>query len=161
MSPSRSLGSTTAPQRIILSTDLVQALRSSRCWTRMLASWHSMQAVVAFCCMVPAGSCGLPDAEGVCFGRLSAAQTSAAAIATMLMMLRNMQPHSIHCIPQITAWIPGLLHGLQVAGGVGGPRHQNVVSGLGWRPGEVPQTPAILGLLCAHPGSVPGLPFIG
>src|ERR1700723_2535490 len=55
MSGSRSLASTTAPHLIILSTSFVHAALLSRCCRMILASWHSVHAVVAFCAIGPAG----------------------------------------------------------------------------------------------------------
>src|SRR5271170_2027654 len=55
MRASRSVGSTTAPHFVILSTSLVQAALLRRCWRMMRASWHSRRAVVAFARIGPAG----------------------------------------------------------------------------------------------------------
>src|SRR5580693_684674 len=67
MRASRSIGSTTAPHFVILSTSFVHAALLRRCWRMMRASWHSRQAVVAFACIGPAGrSAVTPAAAGFC-----------------------------------------------------------------------------------------------
>src|SRR5437588_12781023 len=55
MKASRSLGSTTAPHLIILSTSLVHAFLLRRCCKMMRASWHSVHAVWTFDCIGPGG----------------------------------------------------------------------------------------------------------
>src|ERR1700730_15382918 len=55
MRASLSAGSTTAPHFVILSTSFVHAALLRRCCKMMRASWHSIQAVVAFACIGPGG----------------------------------------------------------------------------------------------------------
>src|SRR5271170_2719891 len=99
MRASRSVGSTTAPHFVILSTSFVHADLLRRCWRMMRASWHSRQAVVALACIAPAGSSAATLAPAgfwawAANGEAAANTSRARKIPDQQMRLRGLKPGS-------------------------------------------------------------------
>src|ERR1700756_2089252 len=108
MKASRSLGSTTAPHLIILSTSLVQAFLLSRCCRMMPASWHSAHAVCTFDCIGPGGrSADCAETRIVHENAMSPAKMAAqkAAKARTSLCL-NMNLHLVDGIVEVPTRIP-------------------------------------------------------
>src|SRR5438094_4207598 len=108
MKASRSLGSTTAPHLIILSTSLVHAFLLRRCCKMMRASWHSVHAVWTFDCMEPDGRPpDRPDSGSVHANAITAAKIAAQnAPNTRNSLCLNMDLHLVNDVVEISTRIP-------------------------------------------------------
>src|ERR1700746_3878396 len=108
----------------------------------MGALWRSVQDVVAFACMGPAGNSGV-EADWA-HARVDTQATTNRETATLSLY---MDLHLIEGVVQITAGIPNGSRGLCAALAVGGTGDDGVVSGV-WRlPRIAEQSPCIVGVV--------------
>src|SRR5438132_11020000 len=107
MKASRSLGSTTAPHLIILSTSLVHAFLLRRCCKMMRASWHSVHAVWTFDCIGPGGrSADCAETRIVHENAMSPAKIAAQnATNTRNSLWLNMDLHLVNDVVEISTRI--------------------------------------------------------
>src|SRR5271169_396260 len=165
---SRSLGSTSAPHFIILSTSLVQAGLLNRCCTMMRASWQVEHAAAAFSCMGSAGNLSF-ELE---LGEASPANATAlkmARVRIVVLSFRRIRSLGLHLpvldlpglhslgldidlhliagVVEIAAGIPHGGFGLHASLAVGGPGEDYVVAAFGWLPTVGPETPRVFGLV--------------
>src|SRR5437867_1969129 len=163
MKASRSLGSTTAPHLIILSTSLVHAFLLRRCCKMMRASWHSVHAVWTFDCMEPDGRPpDRPDSGSVHANAITAAKIAAQnAPNTRNSLCLNMDLHLVNDVVEISTRIPRRSLRLGPAMAVSGSRQNRVLPGTRSTPGIIPQTPCVLRLLSAELRRLPCRTAVG
>src|ERR1700746_1280602 len=150
MNASRSVGSTSAPHFVILSTSFVHAALLRRCCTMMRASWHSVQAVVTFACMGPGGNSGL-DADCTRTGSQHKANNATTTTLTF-----DMDRHPINCIVQIAARIPDWSVGLGPSLAIGCARRDRVFARFRSFPLKTPEPPRVARLLRSQLRRLPG-----
>jgi hypothetical protein len=109
MKASRSAGSTTAPQLIILSTSFVHEAFPNRCCTMMPESWHSKHAVFILACSGPGGKsadCGHNTATHV---------SDRNKVSNTLSL--DMDLHPVNHVDEISAGVP--LHRIRLHAALG------------------------------------------
>src|SRR5689334_16603954 len=122
----------------------------------ILASWHSVQAVRAFACIVPAGrSAVFADCAH------STPPNPTATMRLAMLLGFHMYIHPIYGVVKVPARIPGSHIRLHTTLTIGCSRHYREIATVGWLPRVTPHAPGVPRLLLAQNRWNPSCPAIG